>query len=66
MIKLKDYLKTAEAANVIGVSENTLRKWAASGAIPVHRNPINRYRLFRRVDLEKFLARVERTENPNP
>jgi excisionase family DNA binding protein len=66
MIKLTDYVKTAEAAEILGVSQNTLRKWAASGAIPMHRNPANGYRLFKRGDLEKFLARVERAVKPKP
>jgi excisionase family DNA binding protein len=55
MAKLTDYVKTAEAAKILGVAQNTLRKWAAAGAIRMHRNPANGYRLFRRDDLEKFL-----------
>ena len=58
MIKLTDYVKTAEAAEILGVSQNTLRKWAASGAIPMHRNPANGYRLFKRSDLDAFLRRA--------
>jgi excisionase family DNA binding protein len=64
MSKLSDYLKTGEAAEFLGVSQNTLRTWAALGAIPMHRNPANGYRLFNRIDLEKFLARVERAVKP--
>jgi excisionase family DNA binding protein len=59
MKKLTDYVKTAEAADILGVSQNTLRKWAAAGAIPMHRNPANGYRLFKRSDLDKFLKTVE-------
>lgn len=55
MTKLTDYLKTAEAAEMLGVAQNTLRKWAERGDIPMHRNPANGYRLFKRSDLEKFL-----------
>lgn len=65
MKKLTDYVKTAEAAVILGVSQNTLRKWAASGAIPMHRNPANGYRLFKKADLEKFLNKVERPVRPN-
>ena len=65
MKKLTDYVKTAEAADILGVSQNTLRKWAASGAIPMHRNPANGYRLFKRQDLLKFLNKVERPVRPN-
>lgn len=56
MIKLTDYVKTAEAAELLGVSQNTLRKWAGEGAIPMHRNPANGYRLFKRSDLNRFLC----------
>jgi excisionase family DNA binding protein len=58
MHKLNEYLKIADAAEFLGVSQNTLRAWAESGKIPVYRNPANDYRLFRRIDLEKFLARI--------
>ena len=61
MNKLDDYVKIAEAARFLGVSQNTLRAWAASGKIPVRVNPANNYRLFRQQDLEQFLARVEQS-----
>ena len=59
MTRLDDYLKTTEAARLLGVSPNTLRLWAASGKVPVRRNPANGYRLFRRQDLDTFLRAVE-------
>ena len=55
MQKLSEYVQVAEAASILGVSHNTLRTWAEDGRIPMHRNPANGYRLFRRSDLEKFL-----------
>lgn len=58
MTKLSEYVKTAEAARILGVSQNTLRAWAEAGRIPVRRNPANRYRLFLRRDLERFLAKI--------
>jgi excisionase family DNA binding protein len=60
MTRLSGYVKTAEAAQILGVSPNTLRAWAEAGKIPVRRNPANRYRLFLRRDLERFLAQVAR------
>lgn len=59
MEKLTDYVKTAEAAEFLGVAQNTLRKWAKRGDIRVRRNPANGYRLFSRVDLEQFLRDIE-------
>ena len=62
MTKLTEYLQTAEAAEYLGVAQNTIRKWAARGDIPMHRNPANGYRLFKREDLKKFLAKVARPQ----
>ena len=59
MEKLSDYVMTAEAAQILGVSQNTLRAWAEDGKIPVHRNPANGYRLFLRSDLDRFLREVK-------
>ena len=60
MTKLSEYLKIAQPARILGVSQNTLRAWAEAGKIPMRRNPANRYRLFLRNDLESFLAQVAR------
>lgn len=65
MQKLTDYVMTAEAAEILGVSQNTLRAWAREGKIPMHQNPANGYRLFRRIDLQRFLKGVERPVNAN-
>ena len=64
MQKLNQYVMTAEAAEIVGVFQNTLRGWAAEGKIPMHRNPANGYRLFKRKDLEKFLQRAAMPVRP--
>ena len=66
MPKLSEYVKVAEAAEILGVSSGTVRTWAADGKIPMHRNPANGYRLFKREELEKFLKNVEKpVASPN-
>ncbi len=60
MTKLSEYVKTAQAAEILGVSQNTLRTWAEAGKVPMRRNPANGYRLFSRADLEQFLTQIER------
>lgn len=60
MTKLNEYVKVAEAARILGVSQNTLRAWAEAGKVPMRRNPANGYRLFLRGDLERFLAQAAR------
>lgn len=59
MTKLSEYVKVAEAAEILGVSQNTVRAWAENGTLPAHRNPANGYRLFHRGDLTRFLTNVE-------
>jgi excisionase family DNA binding protein len=61
MKNLSEYVKTAEAAQILGVAQNTLRKWAEQGDIPVHRNPANGYRLFKREDLIRFLKKIDQS-----
>jgi excisionase family DNA binding protein len=58
MTRLNEYLKIAEAARILGVSQNTVRAWAEAGKIPMRRNPANGYRLFLRRDLERFLVQI--------
>jgi hypothetical protein len=40
MTRLNEYVKTAEAARILGVSQNTVRDWAEAGKIPMRRNPV--------------------------
>lgn len=60
MPKLSEYVKVAEAAEILGVSPGTVRTWAADGKIPMHRNPANGYRLFKRDELLRFLDEIEK------
>jgi len=66
MPKLDAYLTIKEAAEFLSVSLNTLRNWGAAGKIPMHRNPMNGYRLFKRSDLQKLLKRVENSAHGQP
>lgn len=65
--RLSDYVKVAEAAQILGVSQGTVRAWAEAGKIPMHKNPANGYRLFKRSELEQFLDKIEQPTLPmNP
>jgi excisionase family DNA binding protein len=64
MKKLREYLKVADAAEFIGVSQTTLRKWADQGQIPMYVNKANGYRLFLQTDLEKFLGDTAKPAKP--
>ena len=64
MQKLSEYVKVAEAAEILGVSQNTLRTWAADGRIPMYRNPGNNYRMFKKTELEAFLQKAAKPMKP--
>ncbi len=63
--RLSEYVKVAEAAEILGVSQGTVRAWAEAGKIPMHKNPANGYRLFDRKDLDDFLELVGKPQNPS-
>ena len=58
-MNVSNYVRTAEAAEILGVSPGTVRNWADSGKLPARRLPQNRYRLFLKKDLEAVLREVE-------
>ena len=66
MTKLDSYLTIKEAAEYLGVSANTLRNWGRDNKLPMHRNPINGYRLFKITDLDRFLANIEKSKESKP
>jgi excisionase family DNA binding protein len=49
-----EYLTISEAAEYLGVSTQTLRRWDASGKLRPVRHPASEYRYYRRTDLEPF------------
>lgn len=59
---LGDYLTVKAAANFLGVSPSTLRNWDRAGKLTPHRHPMNRYRLYRRSELEAVLRSAARRE----
>jgi len=50
-----DWLRLSEAAQVLGMSLNTVRRWSDSGSLPCYRSP-GGHRRFRRADVEALLA----------
>ena len=67
MAKLDSFLTVTEAAEYLGVSPNTIRNWGRDGKIKEHRHPINNYRLFKHVDLDKLLKKANQpAKKPKP
>jgi DNA (cytosine-5)-methyltransferase 1 len=64
MLKLKEYLRIKQAAEFLGVSQNTLRAWGAAGKLSEYRHPVNDYRLYRIVDLQRLLREAARPAKP--
>jgi DNA (cytosine-5)-methyltransferase 1 len=58
-----DFLRVKEAAEMLGVSPNTIRAWGGDGKIPEYRHPINRFRLYKRKELQNVLRAIERSRN---
>lgn len=59
---LDDYLTVKTAAEFLGVSPSTLRNWDRAGKLKPHRHPMNRYRLYRRNELEAVLRSAAERE----
>jgi MerR family copper efflux transcriptional regulator len=57
--QLSGYLTVKEAAAYLGVAPDTLRNWDRAGKLTPGRHPLNRYRLYRREDLERILHQAE-------
>ena len=54
----RDYLLVNEAADLLGVSPNTIRNWGRDGKIIEYRHPVNNYRLFKRSELERIRKKL--------
>ena len=61
-MNLRDYLRTSEAAEFLGVSPGTVRNWERQGKLKARRLPQNNYRLFLKKDLEAVLSWLEGSE----
>ncbi|MFN5539609.1 MAG: MerR family transcriptional regulator [Candidatus Melainabacteria bacterium] len=55
---LKELLTINEAAELLGVNKMTLRRWDVSGKLKAYRNPMNKYRLYKREELEALLREI--------
>ena len=56
--RLDGYLTVKDAAAFLGVSPKTLRNWDRARKLKAFRHPVNKYRLYRREDLQAVLHGV--------
>jgi len=58
MKTIEDFITVKEAAELLGVSPLTLRRWDNNGKLTSRRHPINRYRLYDRRKLNRLLKSI--------
>ena len=58
----RDFLPLKDAAEYIGVSAQTLRRWDTSGKLKPVRHPSSGYRFYKRADLEPFRLEYRRAQ----
>lgn len=53
---MKNYLTISEAAEFIGKSKETLRRWDREGILSAVREPVSNYRVYRKADIQLFMG----------
>ncbi len=57
------FLTIKAAADVLGVTEQTLRRWDKAGKLRAKRHPMNGYRLYRRDVIVKLRREILQTSD---
>ncbi len=55
-------ITVTEAANQLGVSPATIRRWCNKGKLQVVRNPMNNYRLINQEDINRLKLILDKVE----
>lgn len=58
MANMKDYITIKKAAEMLGVTPMTLRRWDKGDKLKPYRQPFSSYRLYKKSELKKFLAKL--------
>jgi len=66
MAKINEFMTVGEAAEYLGISPSSLRRWDRAGKLKARRHSASLYRLYLRADLDRFLAELGVTEEPAP
>jgi DNA-binding transcriptional MerR regulator len=53
-----ELITVGNAAKILGVTTTTLRNWDKNGKLKSFRNPINRYRLYDKKEIERLLIQI--------
>lgn len=55
---MKDFIQIEEASKMLNVTTMTLRRWDKAGKLKAYRHPINKYRLYKKSDIEELLRGI--------
>lgn len=58
MDNIKNYLTIKQASELLGVDKTTLRRWDKAGKLKPYRHPMNKYRLYKKEELENLLKGI--------
>lgn len=58
MLKINGYITIKEAAEILGVSRQTLRNWDNLGKLKTFRHTASKYRLYKKEDLYDILESI--------
>lgn len=59
MTQPKEMITVKEAAAILGVNPETLRRWDRAGKLKAKRHPMNNYRIYLVRDIEKLLKEIK-------
>ena len=59
--ELPQLMSIKKAAEMLSVTPLTLRNWDRDGKLKALRHPLNNYRVYKRQDIEKFIAGINET-----
>lgn len=65
MPRVDEFMQIAEAAEFLGICQNTLRNWGRAGKVKEYRHPVNNYRLYKQGELQRLLSKIESVNSPN-
>ena len=55
----KQIVTVREAAKILGVNPETLRRWDNAGKLVARRHPMNNYRMYRVKDIEELKRQID-------
>ena len=55
---MKEFIQIDEASKILNVTTMTLRRWDKAGKLKAYRHPINKYRLYKKSDIEELLRGI--------